>query len=31
MNTVERPLNSLGETELCPGAAAIEAINAGLR
>ena len=31
MNTVGVPLNSLGEAELCPGAAAIDAINAGLR
>ena len=31
MNTVEVPLNSLGEVELCPGSAAIDAINAGLR
>ena len=31
MNTVETPLNALGEAELCPGAAAIAAINAGLR
>ena len=31
MNTVEMPLNSLGEAELCPGAAAIEAINAAYR
>jgi 2-oxoglutarate ferredoxin oxidoreductase subunit beta len=31
MNTVEVPLNTLGEAELCPGSAAIDAINAGLR
>ncbi|MEX2318214.1 MAG: 2-oxoacid:ferredoxin oxidoreductase subunit beta [Bauldia sp.] len=31
MNTVEVPLNALGEAELCPGSAAIDAINAGLR
>jgi len=31
MNTVEVPLNSLGDAELCPGAEALEAINAGLR
>jgi 2-oxoglutarate ferredoxin oxidoreductase subunit beta len=31
MNTVDVPLNSLGEADLCPGAGAIEAINAGLR
>ena len=31
MNTVDAPLNSLGEKELCPGAKAIEGINAQLR
>jgi 2-oxoglutarate ferredoxin oxidoreductase subunit beta len=31
LNTVEAPLNALGETELCPGSAALEKINAGLR
>ncbi|HEY9446016.1 MAG TPA: 2-oxoacid:ferredoxin oxidoreductase subunit beta, partial [Burkholderiales bacterium] len=31
MNTVERPLNQLGARELCPGSAALERINAGLR
>jgi 2-oxoglutarate ferredoxin oxidoreductase subunit beta len=30
-NTVEAPLNSLTEKELCPGAAALEKINASLR
>jgi 2-oxoglutarate ferredoxin oxidoreductase subunit beta len=30
-NTVERPLNALGEKELCPGSAALEKINASLR
>jgi len=29
--TVATPLNRLGEAELCPGAAALERINAGLR
>ena len=29
--TVEKPLNELGETELCPGSAALERLNAGLR
>jgi 2-oxoglutarate ferredoxin oxidoreductase subunit beta len=29
--TVERPLNALNEKELCPGSAALEKINAGLR
>ncbi|MBV9520720.1 MAG: 2-oxoacid:ferredoxin oxidoreductase subunit beta, partial [Hyphomicrobiales bacterium] len=29
--TVEKPLNELGEAELCPGSAALERINAGLR
>ena len=31
METVETPFNALQQTELCPGATAIEAINAGLR
>ena len=31
LNTVDAPLNSLGEKELCPGSAALEKINAGLR
>jgi hypothetical protein len=31
MHTVEVPLASLGEAELCPGAGALEAINASLR
>ncbi len=31
MNTVETPLNALGDAELVPGARALEAINAGLR
>jgi 2-oxoglutarate ferredoxin oxidoreductase subunit beta len=31
LNTVEVPLNSLGEDELCPGAPALAAINAALR
>jgi 2-oxoglutarate/2-oxoacid ferredoxin oxidoreductase subunit beta len=31
LNTVARPLNALGEAELCPGAAALARINAGLR
>ena len=31
LNTVDLPLNTLGEEELGPGAAALEAINAGLR
>ena len=30
LNTVDRPLNRLGDAELCPGAAALEAINAEL-
>ena len=30
-NTVEAPLNTLSEKELCPGAAALEKINASLR
>ena len=31
LNTVATPLNRLGEAELCPGAAALEKINAALR
>ena len=31
MNTSKRPLNSLGEADLCPGAAALQKINASLR
>jgi 2-oxoglutarate/2-oxoacid ferredoxin oxidoreductase subunit beta len=31
LGTVEAPLNSLGERELCPGAAALEKFNASLR
>jgi 2-oxoglutarate ferredoxin oxidoreductase subunit beta len=30
-NTVEAPLNTLTEKELCPGSAALEKINASLR
>ena len=31
LNTVDVPLNSLSEGELCPGSAVLEKINAGLR
>ncbi|HEU5274001.1 MAG TPA: 2-oxoacid:ferredoxin oxidoreductase subunit beta [Xanthobacteraceae bacterium] len=31
LNTVEAPLNGLGEQDLCPGSAALEKINAALR
>jgi 2-oxoglutarate/2-oxoacid ferredoxin oxidoreductase subunit beta len=31
LNTVEAPLNTLGEKELCPGSAALDKINASLR
>ena len=31
LETVDAPLNTLGEAELCPGAALLEKINAGLR
>ena len=31
LNTVDTPLNRLGEAELCPGAAALEAFNAACR
>ena len=31
LRTVDGPLNALGETELCPGQAALDKINASLR
>jgi 2-oxoglutarate/2-oxoacid ferredoxin oxidoreductase subunit beta len=31
LNTVEAPLNTLSEKELCPGSAVLEKINASLR
>jgi len=31
LSTVARPLNALGDAELCPGSAALERINAALR
>ena len=31
LGTVARPLNQLDDAALCPGAAALEKINAGLR
>jgi 2-oxoglutarate ferredoxin oxidoreductase subunit beta len=31
LDTVEAPLNSLGEKELCPGAAVLDKFNASLR
>jgi 2-oxoglutarate ferredoxin oxidoreductase subunit beta len=31
LNTVDAPLNALNENELCPGSAALDKINAGLR
>jgi 2-oxoglutarate ferredoxin oxidoreductase subunit beta len=31
LNTTDRPLNSLGADELCPGPDALEKLNAGLR
>ncbi|MFY0652860.1 MAG: 2-oxoacid:ferredoxin oxidoreductase subunit beta [Cyclobacteriaceae bacterium] len=31
INTVEKPLNSLNEEELCPGSGALEGLNAGFR
>ena len=31
LNTVDTPLNTLGERELCPGSAALDKINASLR
>jgi 2-oxoglutarate ferredoxin oxidoreductase subunit beta len=31
LGTVAKPLNALGERELCPGSAALEKLNAALR
>jgi len=31
LNTVETPLNALGEKELCPGSAVLDKFNASLR
>jgi 2-oxoglutarate/2-oxoacid ferredoxin oxidoreductase subunit beta len=31
LNTPPAPLNAMGDAELCPGSAALEAVNAGLR
>ena len=31
LNTIAQPLNQLGERELCPGSAALEKLNEGLR
>jgi 2-oxoglutarate ferredoxin oxidoreductase subunit beta len=31
LRTVDTPLNRLGEAELCPGASALEQVNASLR
>ena len=31
LETVPAPLNTLGDKELCPGSAALDKINAGLR
>jgi len=31
LNTIDTPLNTLGEQELCPGSAALDKINASLR
>ena len=31
LDTVQQPLNELGPEELCPGSAALEAINASYR
>jgi 2-oxoglutarate ferredoxin oxidoreductase subunit beta len=31
LKTVAKPLNSLGASELCPGSAVLDKINAGLR
>jgi 2-oxoglutarate/2-oxoacid ferredoxin oxidoreductase subunit beta len=31
LDTVDTPLNALGEAELCPGSGELEKINASLR
>jgi 2-oxoglutarate/2-oxoacid ferredoxin oxidoreductase subunit beta len=31
LHTAKRPLNELGDAELCPGSKALEGINASLR
>jgi 2-oxoglutarate ferredoxin oxidoreductase subunit beta len=31
LDTIETPLNALGEAELCPGSAALDEVNASLR
>jgi 2-oxoglutarate ferredoxin oxidoreductase subunit beta len=31
LGTVAKPLNALGERELCPGSAVLDKFNAGLR
>jgi 2-oxoglutarate ferredoxin oxidoreductase subunit beta len=31
LNTVDVPLNTLGDADLCPGMSALDRINAGLR
>jgi 2-oxoglutarate ferredoxin oxidoreductase subunit beta len=31
LRTVDTPLNALGEKDLCPGQAALDKFNAGLR
>ena len=31
LNTVEKPLNQLGDAYLCPGSKALDALNASLR
>jgi hypothetical protein len=31
LKTVHKPLNTLGERELCPGSGALEKFNASLR
>jgi 2-oxoglutarate ferredoxin oxidoreductase subunit beta len=31
LNTVEKPLNQLGDAYLCPGGKALDALNASLR
>ena len=31
LNTIDGPLNALGDNELCPGSAALDKFNASLR
>jgi 2-oxoglutarate ferredoxin oxidoreductase subunit beta len=31
LNTIDKPLNALGEKDLCPGSAALDKLNASMR